>query len=702
MHGRPRKLSGDGDGDREKDLAKAARLQSLQSQFFKNHHDKIYSREALQISASLAEINPEILTVWNYRKLAVKKMMESEADGDAVKGVLDEELRVVERALKRNYKSYGAWHHRKWVITMGYSSLDHEFQLLDQFLKADDRNFHGWNYRRFAAEVKKVPDEEELKFTTKKINENFSNYSAWHNRSALLSRMLKNKSEEINTQQKLTEEYELVQQALFTDSDDQSGWFYHLWLVGQTIAPNGPRVEATWPSNGSKVIVEFHEQSHIYAAFDNPFGTDHCFLSEGIPLILHFSEPVKGVNSSTIMIDSLLPESDHLHWTPLSTNGLQAKTWVAMLRLPPYSSSSGTYAVEVIVQDSIGIIASNGYNLASPASLKFSLAFQLATTDCMVRELETVERTWENEIFSPTDIDVDKYPTEFQFFQDVYNQKIPKWQHETLEREIKAFRELLEIEMDSKWAKLTLARLLRARDIFSSGSVLGNIRMNTDEVLQLFNELIDIDPSHGEYYKDQFSLILFDQVTGSKEKLQGYVWDSVGMDSISHRHRHRWLRLNGLSLSRIGCMERLLWVQNLDISHNRLRSIDGLEALQLLSCLNLSYNLLANFTVLAPLRLIKTLRALNIAYNEIGSHSVDTTRYSFPYILNNSSTSTKEFGEDMEQENLESRWGITLTFKGLHLRQLDTAGNPAIDENCKSLLVKMLPTLKWLDGTCTS
>ncbi|GLJ43606.1 hypothetical protein SUGI_0907570 [Cryptomeria japonica] len=694
MHGRPRKSSGDG----EKDVAEAARLQSLQTQFFKNHHDKIYSKEALEISASLAEINPEIYTVWNYRKMAVKFLLESEGDGDAIREILNGELRLVERALKRNFKSYCPWYHRKWVINMGYldSSLDREFQLLDQFLKADGRNFHGWNYRRFVAALKKVPDEEELNFTTKKINENFSNYSAWHNRSVLLSNLLKNKFEEINSKQVLTEEYELVQQALFTDSDDQSGWFYHLWLLGQTVSQNGPRLVATWPSNGSDLAIQLQEQSHIHVTFDNPFGTDQFIFSEGIPLVLHFSEPVKGVNSSTITVNSLLAESEVL-WKPLSAYGLEAKTWVAILRLPPDFNTNTTYTVEVNV-DSLGIISSNGCNLASPMVLNFSLDVQLATANDMLQELETVELAWEGEIFSPVDIGQDKFPTLSQFCQDIHSPE-RSWHNETLESEIKVFRELLEIEMDSKWAKLTLARLLMAQDTLSSGSILGNTRMNTDEVLQLFNELIDIDSSHANYYKDQSSLILFDQVTGSKEKLQDYIWESVSIDFISHGQQNIWLRLNGLSLSRIGCMERLLWLQNLDISHNRLRSIDGLEALQLLSCLNLSHNLLPNFTALAPLRLIMTLTALNIAYNEIGSHSIDTTRYSFPSVLNNSSASTKEFSGDMEQDNLECSWEITLMFKGLHLRQLDTAGNPAIDENCKISLKKILPTLKWLDGT---
>lgn len=116
----------------------------------------------------------------------------------------------MELALRRNPKSYGAWHHRKWVLQRDIlpTNFDHEFRLLDGLLKLDSRNFHGWNYRRqehitmlvssfllivillllfsfsfrFVAALKNVSEEDELKFMTDKIEANFSNYSAWHNR----------------------------------------------------------------------------------------------------------------------------------------------------------------------------------------------------------------------------------------------------------------------------------------------------------------------------------------------------------------------------------------------------------------------------------------------------------------------------------------------------------------------------------------
>ncbi|KAJ9567818.1 hypothetical protein OSB04_003784 [Centaurea solstitialis] len=186
MHGRPRKSATP--VDENASALKAAKIRSLQSQFLHNHHNKIYTKEALEINAKLIEANPEFMTAWNYRKLAFEHNLSSQSedekgDSDYIKAIIDEELRVVETALRKNFKSYGAWHHRKWVVSKGNSSTERELKLLNMFQKQDTRNFHAWNYRRFIAGLKSISEEKELQFTTDMINDNFSNYSAWHNRS---------------------------------------------------------------------------------------------------------------------------------------------------------------------------------------------------------------------------------------------------------------------------------------------------------------------------------------------------------------------------------------------------------------------------------------------------------------------------------------------------------------------------------------
>ncbi|KAJ6924325.1 hypothetical protein NC652_017571 [Populus alba x Populus x berolinensis] len=147
MHGRPRKAPKP--EDLAASAAKAEKLRILQSQFLLNHHQKIFTKEALELSSKLLEINPECYTAWNYRKLAVQhSLLESNLDPDSVNSILDQELRVVENALRQNFKSIRAWYHRKWVLNKGHSSTENELRLLDKLQNVDPRNFHAWNYRR--------------------------------------------------------------------------------------------------------------------------------------------------------------------------------------------------------------------------------------------------------------------------------------------------------------------------------------------------------------------------------------------------------------------------------------------------------------------------------------------------------------------------------------------------------------------------
>lgn len=87
---------------------------------------------------------------------------------------------------------------------------------------------HCWDYRRYVARQCKVPLKEEFEFTTKKIEENFSNYSAWHQRSAILPSLFSTNDELISA---LLLEFELVQNAFYTEPSDQSAWFYLRWLI---------------------------------------------------------------------------------------------------------------------------------------------------------------------------------------------------------------------------------------------------------------------------------------------------------------------------------------------------------------------------------------------------------------------------------------------------------------------------------------
>lgn len=133
----------------------------------------------------------------------------------------------------------------------------------------------------------------------------------------------------------------------------------------------------------------------------------------------------------------------------------------------------------------------------------------------------------------------------------------------------------------------------------------------------------------------------------------------------------------------------MLWLLH-DIYSN---SWTGLEALQLLSCLNLSHNKICSFTALETLRLLKSLKVLDISYNEIGAHSIDTRRYLFSSPLNHALGS--DWSSDIESLD---HWDACFIFKGMSLIQLEIIGNAVVNDQLKAFLVNLMPALKWLDG----
>ncbi|OMO50776.1 Double-stranded RNA-binding protein [Corchorus capsularis] len=676
MHGRPRKAAKP--EDEAASAAKAQKLRALQEQFFSYHHNKIYTKEAVEISAKLLEINPESYTAWNYRKLAVEyHLSQPESNPDSVKSILDDELRVVESALRQNFKSYGAWHHRKWVLGKGHSSIDHELRLLDKFQKADSRNFHAWNYRRFVAQLMNRSEQDELKYTEDMIYTNFSNYSAWHNRSVLLSSLLEKKAEGFPSKEKvLPEEYEFIHQAIFTDPDDQSGWFYHLWLLDQTVKDDSPILVSSWPAHGS------------------PFTTLHSD-SGSLPIVLYFNQPVEGVSSCTVNVESGNGTED-LVWQPLSVSNSQAaQVWVAHLKI---STSELHSSVKVSVGHSKGIVSSRGYQYRYPSTFSFKVRLQPVERDNSQGSVpESI--SWREEDFKVYGEQSQESIPIVSFDQlTIKNDHEPtasNWRAEALAKEIECFRELLSM-MDCKIGKLTLARLLMAYDAMAFPCA--DKPVHLEEVLELYNDLMKLDPSHYRYYKDEHSSVLLKQVTSRKESLLKQCF--LYKDSVSSAICNPvCLRLNNLSLSRMGAFEKLLWVQILDLSHNELQSIEGLEAMQLLSGLNLRNNKLRSFTALEPLRKLKSLTVLDISYNQIGEHSIDTTRYLCSSPLSHSAGSEwKKGGTGISDAALSNYWEAFFIFKELNLKQLDIVGNAVADEKFKSILVKVLPTLKRLDG----
>jgi geranylgeranyl transferase type-2 subunit alpha len=236
----------------------AAGLQHKANQWFKLHKDLMQRGGSLDLTANMLMVNPDPVYLWNRRRSLL-------CDDDDLKD-LHEELSLTRKCLERNPKAYGAWFHRKWCILKAGREevvLKKELGLCAVFLNLDERNFHCWNYRRFivgcllgsrAGEIVLSDDqvlfgrqvggsieedksggvvdetkvlsllESEFDFTTEKIEQNFSNGSAFHYRSKLLTHISKAKFS-------LENELELIHNAVFTEPDDQTAWWYLDFLL---------------------------------------------------------------------------------------------------------------------------------------------------------------------------------------------------------------------------------------------------------------------------------------------------------------------------------------------------------------------------------------------------------------------------------------------------------------------------------------
>lgn len=249
MHGRKRAEY----KARMSDPKVVAGLQHKAKQWFKLN-DELIHRDggSLELISNLLTVNPDPLYLWNRRRALLGDKLDN----------LEAELKLTQTCLERNPKAYGTWFHRKWCILKAgreESILQRELALCAQFLNLDERNFHCWNYRRFIVgclcgstngetvfqgevvfgsqvggesdgkgsvyEDKKTHDllEAEVKFTTEKIQQNFSNGSAFHYRCKLLTYLPDVFS--------LEDELELIHNAIFTEPDDQTAWWYLQFLL---------------------------------------------------------------------------------------------------------------------------------------------------------------------------------------------------------------------------------------------------------------------------------------------------------------------------------------------------------------------------------------------------------------------------------------------------------------------------------------
>lgn len=149
-----------------------------------------------------------------------------------------------------------------------------ELGLCDKALQLDERNFHCWDFRRFVVKNGNIPLEKELEFSTSLIKRNFSNYSSWHYRTVLLPVLFPEKVPEAQ----IKEDLNLVLNAVFTDPNDQSAWFYCVFLVDQIKKGGYTDLMGKLVDNVKELCEEEPENEWVL------HGTVQLLLNSGIQL----------------------------------------------------------------------------------------------------------------------------------------------------------------------------------------------------------------------------------------------------------------------------------------------------------------------------------------------------------------------------------------------------------------------------------
>jgi geranylgeranyl transferase type-2 subunit alpha len=195
--------------------------------------------------------------------------------------------------------------------------------------------------------------------------------------SILLSNLLIQQSKGFESKHKIyKEEFDLVTQALFTDPSDQSGWFYHLWLLAQTSSPENPQLIASWPCNGAKLsLFPIRKSDDLNMVSSSSFICCYSLKDRIVPIVLYFDEPVKGLNSSNVKLNSDLVIGKDIQWRPLSiTDSGHSNSWVTYLEISnKQCSSSQQFSVEVGIPCSDDIVSRSGSHCSCPVHFTFTI-----------------------------------------------------------------------------------------------------------------------------------------------------------------------------------------------------------------------------------------------------------------------------------------------------------------------------------------
>ncbi|KAL3989649.1 Protein prenyltransferase alpha subunit repeat family protein [Acanthocheilonema viteae] len=280
--------------------------------------------EILSLTAILLEKNPEVYTFWNIRRrvinLLLKKLEESDEENtDKKDNMLRSEMQLTEASLKTNSKSYCVWFHRFWCfMRLPNPNISEELAACEKFLNLDGRNFHCWDYRREVVKFGAHSAEEELKFSDRLIDANFSNYSSWHYRSSLLPSLFPDTEKQLVVKREaLYNEYRKLENAFFTDPEDQSAWIFAEWLL-----LSGEREKKYDVGNVHLLGLVFDFASDCNKTEFN-FIPIECNQTAATYLSVTFDRAVKVTRISDFLVIKM---KNGDQWTPIAGSEMKSRT----------------------------------------------------------------------------------------------------------------------------------------------------------------------------------------------------------------------------------------------------------------------------------------------------------------------------------------------------------------------------------------
>ncbi|KAI5851722.1 hypothetical protein DFP73DRAFT_508332 [Morchella snyderi] len=250
---------------RARELKKIIEYNDLCAKVLERRSANDLTPAALDLTSQLLRLNPEFYTIWNYRRQILlhtylappssSTPTDTDTNTDtyhqSLTAHLHNELTILLPLLKTHPKCYWLWNHRLWTLHQSAPLPNNPFwsaelTLATHLLLRDVRNFHGWMYRRLLVpHIAGSLTEQEFAYTTAMLQGagGMSNYSAWHQRSALIPRLLEERGAgEQERMDFLENELVLVQQYTRTNPWDSAVWFYHWWLVGSSALGEGGAV----------------------------------------------------------------------------------------------------------------------------------------------------------------------------------------------------------------------------------------------------------------------------------------------------------------------------------------------------------------------------------------------------------------------------------------------------------------------------